>query len=250
MSNTTQHSKPQHYHIIVPVISAFVHKGAIGTCKWTFTLTNLNSAMKSKFNTIKDFRHLSEMESNVYFHIPTSSVEICWTMYVNMSEECIKNIILFAWKMLFYNCCGTHLWIVCKWNEIFYEKSVYWSVVSALQYKVLRSHVELTIYRVAPQNRNSRFFRTLLYLTVIFFILLHKASFPHCSNTKIIKFGWELFILWVISYGLSFSGFAINLSLIMPRNSGNRANPENDSPSEITHKIKSSQPNLMILVLL
>ena len=28
------------------------------------------------------------------------------------------------------------------------------------------------------------------------------------------------------------------------------ANPENHSPSEITHKIKSSQPNLMILVLL
>ena len=28
------------------------------------------------------------------------------------------------------------------------------------------------------------------------------------------------------------------------------ANPENDSPYEITHKIKSSQPNLLILVLL
>ena len=27
------------------------------------------------------------------------------------------------------------------------------------------------------------------------------------------------------------------------------ANPENDSPLEITHKIKSSQPNLLILVL-
>ena len=40
------------------------------------------------------------------------------------------------------------------------------------------------------------------------------------------------------------------LSLIVPRNPGNRANPENDSPQEITHKIKSSQPNLMILVLL
>ena len=40
------------------------------------------------------------------------------------------------------------------------------------------------------------------------------------------------------------------LSLIVPRNSGNRANPENDSPYEITHKTKSSQPNLMILVLL
>ena len=128
------------------------------------------------------------------------------------------------------------------------------------------------------------------------FTLLDRASFPHYNNTKIIKFGWELFILWVISYGLSFSGFArfefrgtINdsfsstcantyqhstsykeisvpmtcldcksllgnvvcksmcntritehntrsiygrpkLSLIMPRNSGNRANPENDSP--------------------
>ena len=32
-------------------------------------------------------------------------------------------------------------------------------------------------------------------------------------NTKIIKFGWELFILWIITYGLSFSGFAIEMSL-------------------------------------
>ena len=64
-----------------------------------------------------------------------------------------------------------------------------------------------------------------------FFTLLDRASFPHYNNTKIIKFGWELFILWVITYGLSFSGFAIDLSLIMPRNSGNyQAYPENDSP--------------------
>ena len=41
-----------------------------------------------------------------------------------------------------------------------------------------------------------------------FFTLLDRASFPHYNNTKINKFGWELFILWVISYGLSFSGFA------------------------------------------
>ena len=59
------------------------------------------------------------------------------------------------------------------------------------------------------KNRNSRFFRTLLWSTVIFFNLLDRASFPHYkyNNTKIIKFGWELFILWVISYGLSFLGF-------------------------------------------
>ena len=40
--------------------------------------------------------------------------------------------------------------------------------------------------------------------------------------------------LWTV-----ISGFAINLSLIVPRNSGNRANPENDSPSEITHEMNS-----------
>ena len=96
------------------------------------------------------------------------------------------------------------------------------------------------------------FFRTLLWSTVILFSpLLDKPSFPHYNNKdKIIKFGWELFVLRVISYGLSFSGFAINpfstgtgwtlclwrfqnlvinLSLIVPRDSGNRANPENDS---------------------
>ena len=64
-----------------------------------------------------------------------------------------------------------------------------------------------------------------------FYTLLDRASFLHYNNTKIIKFGWELFILWVISYGLSFSVFAISLSLIVPRNSGNRANPENDRKS-------------------
>ena len=32
-----------------------------------------------------------------------------------------------------------------------------------------------------------------------FFTLLDRASFPHYNNTKIIQFGWELFILWVIS---------------------------------------------------
>ena len=47
-----------------------------------------------------------------------------------------------------------------------------------------------------------------------FFTLLDRTSFPHYNNTKIIKFGWNFFILWVISYGLSFSGFAINFSLV------------------------------------
>ena len=70
------------------------------------------------------------------------------------------------------------------------------------------------LYRVAQKTPEQSIFRTLLWSTVLsFFILLDRASFPHYNNTKIIKFGWELFILWVISYGLSFSGFAIHLSL-------------------------------------
>ena len=43
---------------------------------------------------------------------------------------------------------------------------------------------------------------------VIFFTLLDRASSSHYINTNIIKFGWELSILWVISYGLSSSKFA------------------------------------------
>ena len=37
---------------------------------------------------------------------------------------------------------------------------------------------------------------------------MDNSIFPHYNNTNIIKFDWELFILWVISYVLSFSGFA------------------------------------------
>ena len=81
-------------------------------------------------------------------------------------------------------------------------------------------------------KKNGRFFFLGLYSDqqLSFFTLLDRTYFPYYNYTKIVKFGWELFILWVITYGLSFSGFAINLSLIVPRNSGNRANPKNDSP--------------------
>ena len=63
-----------------------------------------------------------------------------------------------------------------------------------------------------------------------FFTLLDRASFPHYNNTKIIKFGWELFILWVISYGLSFSGFDRFPEFGGTINDKSMANPKNDSP--------------------
>ena len=62
------------------------------------------------------------------------------------------------------------------------------------------------------------------------FTLLDRASFPRYKNTKIIKFGWELFILWVICYGLSFSGFARFAEFRATINDKSMANPENDSP--------------------
>ena len=64
------------------------------------------------------------------------------------------------------------------------------------------------LYRVAPKKWNSRFSGLSSDQQLSFFTLLDRASFPHYNNTKIIKFDWELFISWVISYGLSFSGFA------------------------------------------
>ena len=61
------------------------------------------------------------------------------------------------------------------------------------------------------------------------FTLLDRACFPHYNNTKIIKFGWKLFILWVISYGLSFSRFARFPEFRGTINDKPMANPENDS---------------------
>ena len=62
-----------------------------------------------------------------------------------------------------------------------------------------------------------------------FFTLLDRASSSHYINTKIIKFGWEFFILWVIFYGLSSSGFA-RFPWVSRHDDKLMANPENDSP--------------------
>ena len=103
---------------------------------------------------------------------------------------------------------------------VFLNINIRWGIPFILVY--LMHFFTCTVYRVTPpkkkkkkkkrnkNNRNSRFFRTLLSSTVIFFHFLDRASFPHYNNTKIIKCGWALFILSVISYGLSFLGFAIN----------------------------------------
>ena len=69
--------------------------------------------------------------------------------------------------------------------------------------------------KTSPKKpRNNRFLGLCSHQQLSFFTLLDRTFSLHYNNTKIIKFGWKLFILWVISYGLSFSGFAINFSLV------------------------------------
>ena len=80
-------------------------------------------------------------------------------------------------------------------------------------------------------------FQDFALINCYFFTLLDRASSSHYINTKIIKFGWELATLCVISYGLSSSGFA-RFSWVSRHDDILMANPENDSPSEITYKIK------------
>ena len=142
-----------------------------------------------------------------------------------------------------------------------------WSIISSLDelftlnggamdfYSVsLHTHTHIYIYTGWPEKNGTvdtvDFSGLCSDQQLSFFTLMDRTSFPHYNNTKIIKFGWEVFILWVLSYGLSFSGFARFPEFRGTINDKSMANHKNDSPSVITHKIKSSQPNLMILVLL
>ena len=87
----------------------------------------------------------------------------------------------------------------------------------------------IVLYRVAKKKEQSIQDFALIN-SYLFFTWLDRVSFPHYNNTKIIKFGWELFILWVISYGLSFLGFARFPEFRGTINDKLMANPENDSP--------------------
>ena len=81
-----------------------------------------------------------------------------------------------------------------------------------------------------PEQSIQSIFQDFALINNDLFTLLDRASFPHYNNTKIIKFGGELFILWVFSYGLSFSEFARFPAFRGTINDKSMANPENDSP--------------------
>ena len=67
-----------------------------------------------------------------------------------------------------------------------------------------------SLYRVSQKKRNGRFLGLFSIQTVIILTLLDRASSLPSNYTKNIKLGWELFILWVISYVLSFLNFVNN----------------------------------------
>ena len=121
-------------------------------------------------------------------HLQTNHV----TIIVRIINQILS--IITVWHLLIF------MFIIWDWSSMIVCLSCLWN------------H---KLYRWPKNNGTVDFFRTLLWSTVIFFFtLLDREYLPHYNNTKIIKFGWKLNILWVISDGLSFSGFAINLSLV------------------------------------
>ena len=91
-----------------------------------------------------------------------------------------------------------------KAKQLSINRTSLWNGIQTMWmiYRVAKKKPEQSILLGLCSDQQLSFFTLLDHLA---------ASFPHYNNTKIIKFGWELFILWAISYGLSFSGFAINL---------------------------------------
>ena len=100
-----------------------------------------------------------------------------------------------------------------------------------------------TIYQVVTGTVDTVDFSALI--NSIFFALLDRASISHYNNNKIIKFGWELFILWDISYGLSFSWFA-RFPEFARHDDQLMANPKNTS---ISFKIKVFNDDLRVIIM-
>ena len=97
-----------------------------------------------------------------------------------------------------------------SWNTLIYEfvqsaRAIYGGYTAVHKFSLC------FVYTGCPRNNgtvDTVDFSGICSDQVILFTLLDRASYSHYINTNIIKFGWELFILWVISYGLSSSEFA------------------------------------------
>ena len=111
--------------------------------------------------------------------------------------------------------------------KLFFKRSTKWSIKFCLKWFSFRSSMMINKFcnvffaQVAwhlsspytgwpKKHRNSRFLGLYSDQQLSFFTLLDRASFPHYNNTKIIKFGWELFyfmsnFLWTVIFGICHS---------------------------------------------
>ena len=109
---------------------------------------------------------------------------------------------------------GISGWAIFSWEKWYQDQPFWLSGSYSRAHYVGLQNFPFSGKTSPKKTRNNRFFFLGLCSDqqLSFFTLLDRTSFLHYNNTKIIKFGWKLFILWVISYRLSFLGFAINLS--------------------------------------
>ena len=105
---------------------------------------------------------------------------------------------------------GISGWGIFSWEK-WYQDQPFWLSGSYSRARYV-SQCQVTTFSTPKNNGTINFLGLCSNQQLSFFTLLDRTYLLHYNNTKIIKFGWKLFILWVISYRLSFLGFAINLS--------------------------------------
>ena len=96
-------------------------------------------------------------------------------------------------------------WLICNGLLLNEKNETPWLLHQCAKSSHSISKVQVKMnYSSCIPGRYSRYnqFSGLCSDEVIFFTLRDRPSFPHYNNIKIIKFSWELFILWIISYGL------------------------------------------------
>ena len=157
----------------------------------------------------KDFTEFDENFEKSYLLKGLSNIVKFFTVWF-LKIFCIKWIHIFFWVQCSF-----------KSSRVVHNLYVQYCFYLLFLYRVARKNGTVDTVDFSGLCSDQQF---------CFSTLLDRASFPHYNNTKIIKFGWELFILWVIYYGLSLSGFARFPEFRGTINDKWMANPENDRP--------------------
>ena len=102
--------------------------------------------------------------------------------------------------------------IVCSidWNIVRISREVNLPVIM---------YIIFLVYTACPRKSGTVFEVIFSYFSstqqLFFFIVLDRTNFSHHYDSKIIKFGRQVLILWVISDGLSFSALFCPISRVL-----------------------------------